>query len=916
MDSLWEASPNDSPRAAQNESTLFLSDLSCVPDRERGTTRTCPPNSSSFLDSQDQQGSGSGETGQITTSSSSERVISSLEATRSSSSSPPLLEIANSGIETEASSDPSTPSRSQRSPFEPGLLSPFFPAAGPAENNEDENIHSETDFFASLDNSFDHFSHLDRIKDDLAMDSNNPNNGNNSPPSPLPIPRSSGSSGSVRVGAGSDRERGPTSDNNNRSGSDGHQPYRHGQINAFRAINNFHRGSPPINHDVFRARTPSTVPSALHQFQEIRNISHGNDEDENGNSGVGGIGNAYTQPQPHLFPSHTPIPYYNQIQNPRATSTAGSGNTYAPQNQASRTFPWRSPLSSPTPSGRSSRSSGNANNTGTSTTDSMLADQARNNLNIHNCGVRVNRDIGTNHGYNVNSDVNGSTGANNANANANVSGINVNINVAPDAVGYCLVRPNGTRTRLVPVDMLPVVLQGIPARENDNARLIELPTPQGLGPDGRSSNTQPLRSVFTPGPNANNNNTLVPTNNKNNRQLARREKVYCDKWVHEGVCAFTQQGCKYKHEMPLDTATQHALGLFHGLPAWYKRAQAELARRQVQGPVQAQSQVQGQSQSQGLELPPQRMVMMAPPPPMQGGRGQGEQQQQGWGQILGREGGRERERELVGLGQGLYRPRQQQQQQQQPGQGARGYERGGFGGGGGAADGSGGGGFRPGGNANANASAHGHGYGYGGGGGGGARGMGRVPQGPWRPLPGQSGALERSQQQLGRESDSGFGASGPGFASPVGPGAADTARELATFRPGAGVGRIPAVGRLAGAGRAGAADGAAGGVVGGAAGAPGGAAGDVGGGVSRRSPWAAAPSRPSSSGFGSTCPFNFPPTPFGPIAPPRSGASAANSTAGSDAPRDPTSSSSSAAAAAYGQRRDDNLFGVLGSDDE
>lgn len=58
-------------------------------------------------------------------------------------------------------------------------------------------------------------------------------------------------------------------------------------------------------------------------------------------------------------------------------------------------------------------------------------------------------------------------------------------------------------------------------------------------------------------------------------------KIYCDKWVHEGVCAFTQQGCKYKHEMPVDKATQHQLGLFLGYPMWWKRRQAELIRVQV-----------------------------------------------------------------------------------------------------------------------------------------------------------------------------------------------------------------------------------------------------------------------------------------------------------------------------------------------
>jgi hypothetical protein len=63
---------------------------------------------------------------------------------------------------------------------------------------------------------------------------------------------------------------------------------------------------------------------------------------------------------------------------------------------------------------------------------------------------------------------------------------------------------------------------------------------------------------------------------------ARREKIYCDKWIHEGVCAFTQLGCKYKHEMPMDKATQLSLGLNHGLPLWYKRAQAVQMRAEPQ----------------------------------------------------------------------------------------------------------------------------------------------------------------------------------------------------------------------------------------------------------------------------------------------------------------------------------------------
>ena len=64
----------------------------------------------------------------------------------------------------------------------------------------------------------------------------------------------------------------------------------------------------------------------------------------------------------------------------------------------------------------------------------------------------------------------------------------------------------------------------------------------------------------------------------------KKTKIYCDKWIHDGTCAFTQQGCKYKHEMPTDKETQEKLGLFHGYPAWWKKLQADRQR-----PVNEQS---------------------------------------------------------------------------------------------------------------------------------------------------------------------------------------------------------------------------------------------------------------------------------------------------------------------------------------
>lgn len=61
--------------------------------------------------------------------------------------------------------------------------------------------------------------------------------------------------------------------------------------------------------------------------------------------------------------------------------------------------------------------------------------------------------------------------------------------------------------------------------------------------------------------------------------MHKRNKVYCDMWIHEGRCAFTQTGCKFKHEMPLDEETQRTLGLFQGLPSWFKKQQEESTMR-------------------------------------------------------------------------------------------------------------------------------------------------------------------------------------------------------------------------------------------------------------------------------------------------------------------------------------------------
>ncbi|KAI1631727.1 hypothetical protein F4809DRAFT_653798 [Biscogniauxia mediterranea] len=193
---------------------------------------------------------------------------------------------------------------------------------------------------------------------------------------------------------------------------------------------------------------------------------------------------------------------------------------------------------------------------------------------------------------------------------------------------YCYDRGNGQYTRLIPADMLPP-LRDVPAVQQSCSNMIVLPQPRALPPNGRSSNTEPVVVRSPPTTPTSPTDTIqsridnivastppTPTHNPplttSSSSLTstgpagggggggggggpggggggvggpqRRPKIYCDKWVHEGVCAFTQQGCKYKHEMPFDKVTQHQLGLFHGFPAWWKKRQAELARHREAPP--------------------------------------------------------------------------------------------------------------------------------------------------------------------------------------------------------------------------------------------------------------------------------------------------------------------------------------------
>ncbi|KAK0108365.1 hypothetical protein ONS95_003177 [Cadophora gregata] len=154
------------------------------------------------------------------------------------------------------------------------------------------------------------------------------------------------------------------------------------------------------------------------------------------------------------------------------------------------------------------------------------------------------------------------------------------------AYGYGMRRPDGSYTRLLPADEFPVT--GVPRRQGPEGLIIVPATmQQAPGPNAPDrmvpievvQKLPPLTLVrpelsMQPPPYDSTQQRIDSIVQSSSMSTAprRREKIYCDKWIHEGVCAFTQMGCKYKHEMPFDRATQLTLGLNHGIPNWYRRA--------------------------------------------------------------------------------------------------------------------------------------------------------------------------------------------------------------------------------------------------------------------------------------------------------------------------------------------------------
>ncbi|KAL8393060.1 hypothetical protein RB599_005539 [Gaeumannomyces hyphopodioides] len=185
---------------------------------------------------------------------------------------------------------------------------------------------------------------------------------------------------------------------------------------------------------------------------------------------------------------------------------------------------------------------------------------------------------------------------------------------------YYLDRGHGRCTKLIPADMLPPLVD-VPAIQISSSDMTILPVPPAAGRTGRSVYLHPVETaapLVAPTAVA----KVIPAKDSRIDDIVasqpeskkKKVKVYCDKWVHDGVCAFTQQGCRYKHEMPYDRATQVSLGLFQGFPSWWRRHQAEL-----QGPPQGSGAIMGAQDGEQTLLMGSRALggvrdAMSPPP--------------------------------------------------------------------------------------------------------------------------------------------------------------------------------------------------------------------------------------------------------------------------------------------------------------
>ena len=330
--------------------------------------------------------------------------------------------------ETDASSLSSTPSHSEPSPFD----SPCFSRAAV---DDLEDMQKQMGYMG-----FNGLGVSGRGSINNMMDSNN-----SSP--------SSNQDGRLTTGSSDGDYEAFTGNMNMDSAcsSDERQAYRHGQMGAFKHFPRFNHSSTPIISDNWRASSRTGDQTRLQLGSLITSNTNDSIHNTSPVSPVtpGSVGRAYqTHAQTHGHLRHPSSPFF--------IDSRSFVQPNPPSTPASMSMPM--PMPFPGLGARSyspAASAGNTKPPATTTASNDLASQFSS----------VNR--------------------NPTPTNATVT---VTVTLSPDTLGYCFVRADGSRTRLVPVDMLPVPLQGIPTREESNERLVALPVPGGVEWDGRSSN--------------------------------------------------------------------------------------------------------------------------------------------------------------------------------------------------------------------------------------------------------------------------------------------------------------------------------------------------------------------------------------------------------------------------------------------
>lgn len=286
------------------------------------------------------------------------------------------------------------------------------------------------------------------------------------------------------------------------SSDDDRQPYRHGQMGVFKHFPRFDQASRPIVSGNWRdkkASDPARQLGSLMTGGGAGNMSRPHSPVTPGHSRANTLdatGSASQQRSPFVYtPSRSPL---NAPANPNIAGFQPSPNP--PPTPASLSTPIS--MAFPRGSGYGHAHHSSAGSFGTSNSYSPTSAAAMSTTLItsqmSSLGLRsnsTNNPLGISHAnaqgtaqLNISTDYLGGNG----NGTATFP-----VTIASDTLGYCFVRPNGTRTRLVPVDMLPYALQGIPVQEGGNERLVALPVPAGVDREGRSSNSQVLAAIVS-----------------------------------------------------------------------------------------------------------------------------------------------------------------------------------------------------------------------------------------------------------------------------------------------------------------------------------------------------------------------------------------------------------------------------------